>query len=89
MIVAYSSVRGQEESVYYLVLAWRQVVSTVPTPYSLFLRLDEAFLDCEEDQLRRAVEIESLHHVRAVYGYRIDADIKQRSNFLVGFSLSN
>ena len=49
--------------------------SLFPVPYSL-LRLDEAFLDSEEDQFRCAVEIESLHQARAVYGNCIDADVK-------------
>ena len=63
--------------------------SLFPVPYSLLSRLDQAFLDSEEDQFRGAVEIESLHQARAVYCNCIDADIKQGSNFLVGFSLGD
>jgi len=61
----------------------------IPNPYSLFLRLDEAFLDREENQFCRAVEVERVHHSSAVYGDCVDADVKKRSNFLVGFSLGD
>jgi len=50
-------------------------------------RLDQAFLHREQHQFRRAVEVEGFHDAGAVHGDRIDADIKQCSNFLIGFSL--
>ena len=52
-------------------------------------RLDQAFLHREQHQFRRAVEVEGFHDAGAVHGDRIDADIKQCSNFLIGFSLSD
>ena len=53
------------------------------------LWLDQAFLDSEQNQFRRAVEVERFHDTGAVHGDGINADIKKRSNFLIGFALSD
>jgi hypothetical protein len=60
-----------------------------PSAYLPASRLDQAFLDREENQFRRAVEVEGLHEAGAVHGDCINTDIKQCSNFLIGFSLSD